>query len=62
MPVAGEVTDSNKTLDGAAEKVSEAPETNGWLIKVKYQDGTPLDEMMDQAGYEKYLKDTADQH
>ena len=60
MPVAGEVTDSNKSLDGAAEKLSEAPETTGWLIKIKYQDGSALDQLLDQAAYDKYLKDTAD--
>ena len=62
MPVAGEVTESNKTLDGAPEKLSEGPETTGWLIKVRYTDDKPLEELMNQASYDKFLAETGDQH
>ena len=62
MPVAGEVTESNNTLSSAPEKLSEAPESTGWLIKFKFTDPKPLGDLMDQAGYEKFLKESGDQH
>ena len=62
MPVAGEVTESNSTLSGAPEKLSEGPESTAWLIKVKFSDEKPLGDLMDQAAYEKFLKESGDQH
>ena len=62
MPVAGEVTESNSSLSGAPEKLSEEPEGEGWLIKVKFSDAQPLGDLLDQAAYEKFLKESGDQH
>ena len=62
MPVSGEVTESNPALAGAPEKLSEEPEGAGWLIKVRFSDDKPLADLMDQAAYEKLLKESGDQH
>ncbi|MHB1462199.1 MAG: glycine cleavage system protein GcvH [Armatimonadota bacterium] len=55
-PVTGEVLQSNKPLEKAAEAINKAPYDN-WLIKVKLADKSQLDELMDAAAYEAYLKE-----
>lgn len=55
-PVSGEVLESNKPLEQAAEAINKAPYDN-WLIKVKLADKSQLSELMDAAAYETYLKE-----
>ncbi|WP_226581146.1 glycine cleavage system protein GcvH [Acuticoccus sediminis] len=54
-PVDGEVVEVNSALDEKPELVNEAPETGGWFAKLK-ADGVDLSDLMDQAGYDEYLK------
>ena len=54
------MTEFNSTLSGAPEKLSEDPESAAWLVKLKFSDPKPLDDLMDQAGYQKFLKETED--
>lgn len=50
-PVSGEVTDVNADLKSAPELVNESPHESGWLIRVKPDDDSELDALMDAAAY-----------
>lgn len=50
-PVSGEVTDVNADLKSAPELVNESPHERGWLIRVKPDDASELDALMDAAAY-----------
>lgn len=50
-PVSGEVADVNGDLKSAPELVNESPHENGWLIRVKPDDASELDALMDAAAY-----------
>lgn len=50
-PVSGEVTDVNADLKSAPELVNESPHESGWLIRVKPDDASELDALMDAAAY-----------
>ncbi|UOM34775.1 glycine cleavage system protein GcvH [Acuticoccus sp. I52.16.1] len=54
-PVDGEVVEVNAALDEKPELVNEAPESDGWFVKFKAE-GVDLSDLMDQAGYDEYLK------
>ena len=57
-PVAGEVTEVNKTLE-TPETLSASPESDAWLIKLKYKDGSSLESLLDQKAYDEFLKEQA---
>lgn len=40
MPLSGKVTEVNKTLDDAPQKVNEAPYGEGWLVKMELSNVT----------------------
>ena len=53
-PVAGEVTEVNDALPDDPSKINSAAFEDGWLIKVKVSDTSPLDELRDAEAYKKY--------
>ena len=55
-PVAGEVLEVN---DGLADKpalVNEDAEGRGWFLKIRIADAAELDQLMDRAQYEAFVK------
>lgn len=58
-PVSGEVIAVNDTLPSAPEKVNSDPYGFAWMIKVKAHNKNELEELMDAAHYERYLKELA---
>lgn len=58
-PVAGEVVDVNAALTDAPETVNAGPEGEGWFFKLKITDAGELDGLMDEAGYQAFLKEQA---
>ncbi|MFO8046141.1 MAG: glycine cleavage system protein GcvH [Halomonas sp.] len=50
-PVAGEVVAVNEALEDAPETVNEAPYEGGWIMKVRLDDSTQLDDLLDADGY-----------
>ena len=56
IPVSGEVVEINKSLEDAPERVNESCYEDGWLIKVKPDDVSELDDLMDKAAYLDMLK------
>jgi glycine cleavage system H protein len=46
----------NDSLDMKPEIVSEAPEGDGWFVKIKMSDPSQLASLMDEAGYKEFVK------
>ncbi|MDY7117243.1 glycine cleavage system protein GcvH [Halomonas sp. SSL-5] len=51
-PVAGEVIAVNEALEDAPETLNESPYEDGWIMKVRLEDATQLDDLLDADGYE----------
>ena len=52
MPIAGEVTAVNTTLDDKPETLNEDPYGAGWLVKVKVKDPAQAKQLLSAAQYE----------
>jgi glycine cleavage system H protein len=50
-PVSGEVTEVNGQLENSPALVNTAPYAEGWLFKVKLEEGADLSELKDAAAY-----------
>lgn len=56
IPISGEIVEINEGLEDAPELVNESCYDNGWLIKVKPEDVSELDDLMDKEEYLDMLK------
>ena len=56
MPVAGEVVAVNSSLEDAPEKVNTTPYGDGWMIEIKAENPSELDDLMDNDAYLGTLK------
>ena len=56
-PVSGEVLEGNGELDGNPALVNEDANETGWFFKIKLSDAGELDDLMDEAAYEAYVKE-----
>jgi len=54
-PLAGEVVEVNGRLDGEPALVNSDPYGAGWMIRLKPDDASAVDSLMDAAGYSKHL-------
>lgn len=54
-PVAGEIVEVNAALGDAPGKVNEAPETDGWFMKIRVANASDLDALMDADAYKAFL-------
>ena len=54
-PVAGEVVAINDRLDQEPALVNSEPYGAGWMIRIKPDDASAIDGLMDSAAYEKHL-------
>ena len=53
--VGGEIVEVNEALDDDPSLINSNPYTDGWLVKIKVSDSSPLDALLDKAAYdEKY--------
>jgi len=52
----GVVVEVNTLLTGAPEVISEDPQGDGWLFKMSIDDPDALEELMDEATYQKYIR------
>jgi glycine cleavage system H protein len=56
-PVSGEVVEVNSALADEPGKVNEAPEGDGWFMKLKLSDASELDGLMDEAAYKAFVEE-----
>lgn len=54
-PVSGEVIEFNEALEDSPQKVNEDPYGEGWMIKLKYEDITELDSLLDASDYKSLI-------
>ncbi|HEY5259823.1 MAG TPA: glycine cleavage system protein GcvH [Rhabdochlamydiaceae bacterium] len=50
-PVSGEIVEINQNLSHFSEKVNAAPETEGWLFKVKLTNPSEADQLLNLQEY-----------
>lgn len=54
-PVSGEVIGINEELATAPEKLNQDPHGAAWLIKVKLESPSEIEQLMTAADYQKYI-------
>jgi len=54
-PIDGEIVEVNDALTDAPSTVNEDAIGNGWFFKIKTDDMSQLDDMMDEAAYKKFI-------
>ncbi|MBF0467364.1 MAG: glycine cleavage system protein GcvH [Desulfamplus sp.] len=55
-PVSGEVVEANEALADAPELINNSPYKDGWIVKIKADDLSELDNLKDKASYFQMLK------
>ncbi len=55
MPISGEIIEFNSELEANPEYVNSDPYGKGWMIKVKIQDASQINELLDAVGYEALI-------
>ncbi len=55
MPVAGELVEINAALEDAPETVNADPYGEGWMIKIKPNDITELENLLSVQGYQEAI-------
>lgn len=56
-PVSGEVVESNDALENSPELINEDAFGAGWLFRVKLEDPSEMDNLMDAGAYSQTLED-----
>lgn len=54
-PLDGEIVEVNDVLSDNPAMVNDDPTGDGWFFKLKVEDLSVLDELMDEAAYKKYI-------
>lgn len=55
-PVAGEITEVNEALSDTPELVNSDPFGEGWLFKIRYEDESEMDDLLDADAYKEYVE------
>ncbi len=55
-PISGEVVQANQALSDQLDLFAKDPYGQAWMIKIKTEDLTQLDNLMDPADYEPFIK------
>lgn len=54
-PIAGEIVEINEDLEDAPETVNNDPFGDGWLFKIKAEDPSEVDGLLDAEGYQAVI-------
>lgn len=54
-PLDGEIVEVNEAIIEDPGKVNEDPEGDAWFFKLKVEDLSELEDMMDEAAYKKFI-------
>ena len=55
-PAAGEVTEGNPAVADDPSLINRDPEGEGWFFKLKLDDPSAVDDLMDEASYRDWVK------
>ena len=56
MPLSGEVTTFNETLEDEPELVNTDPYGKGWMIKIEISNSSQIDNLLDAEAYQNLIK------
>ncbi len=56
MPVSGEITEFNDSLESSPETVNSDPYGEGWMVKVQISDASELDGLLSAEAYADLIK------
>jgi glycine cleavage system H protein len=56
-PMSGEVIEVNEGLDGDPGKVNTDAEGEAWFLKLKVEDDSEFDDLMDEVEYKEFLEE-----
>jgi glycine cleavage system H protein len=56
LPVGGEVTEANESLNDEPEKVNNDPYGEGWMVRLRLSARGEVDSLLSAAEYEDYIK------
>ena len=54
-PATGDITETNKDLEGSPELVNNDPQGAGWFFKIRLSDLSETDAMMDEQSYKDFV-------
>ena len=57
-PVSGEITENNQSIVDDPEKINSDPEKEAWFFKLKINDKSELDSLMNKEHYDKFAKES----
>lgn len=55
MPVSGEIIEFNEELESTPELVNSDAYGNGWMVKVKIDNSSELDDLLSSTEYKKHI-------
>ena len=55
MPISGEIIKINQKLESEPQLVNNDPYGEGWMVKIKYDDVSQFDQLLDLTSYEKLI-------
>ncbi|NAY92798.1 glycine cleavage system protein GcvH [Muricauda sp. JGD-17] len=55
LPLSGEIIEFNEALEDEPEKVNSDPYGEGWMIKIKINDTTEVDDLMSDEDYKALI-------
>lgn len=56
MPVTGTVVEFNENLESDPEVINKDPYGEGWIVKIKVEDKSQIDELLDHTAYSDSVK------
>jgi glycine cleavage system H protein len=56
MPLSGEILEFNTALEDTPEAVNEDPYELGWMIKIKMNDPTQLNQLLNSDRYKQLIE------
>ena len=56
-PIAGEIVAVNDSLAVEPELVNSSPMSNGWMIRLRPDDASAIDDLMDSDGYTSFVNE-----
>ncbi|WP_394973466.1 glycine cleavage system protein GcvH [uncultured Croceitalea sp.] len=55
LPLSGEIIEFNETLEDEPEKVNSDPYGEGWMIKIKLNDSSQIEELLSDVDYKELI-------
>ena len=56
-PITGEIVETNQSIVDDPAEINKNSEETAWLFKIKIKNKSELDELMNRADYEKFVKE-----